>query len=453
MHGMPINLATALRLADAQALDIATASERARVALGQLQQANALWLPTITFGGDYARHDGRIQNADGTIVDVSRSNLMVGAGSGIGAAAVFSPVDAIFAPLAARQNLQARQAEVQAATNDTLVAVTDSYFTVVQARGELAGAEDATRRNEELVRRVSKLAPGLVPPLETLRAETELARRRQAELFSRERWRVASAELMRILRLDPAAQVEPLEPAHLHIAVVDLNRPVDDLVLVALTYRPELASRQALVQATLATLRQERLRPLIPSVLLRGWSTPVTGTLAVGAFGGGPNGSIGDFGARGDLDLQILWQLDNLGFGNRGRINQREAEHRLAMLELLRLQDRIAAEVAQTYAQAQLATQRIGFAERGVSLALDSYLKNLEGLGQTRRVGEFIQTVVRPQEVVAAVQALAQAYADYYGAIGDANRAQFRLYRAIGQPGQEVLSHLPSWCDTPAPHE
>jgi outer membrane protein TolC len=135
-----------------------------------------------------------------------------------------------------------------------------------------------------------------VSPLETIRAETELARRRQAELFYRERWRVASAELMRILRLGPTTAVEPLEPAHLHLRVVDPARPVDDLVLAGLTYRPELASRQALVQATLATLRQERLRPLVPSVLQRGWSTPVTGTFAFGAFGGGPNGSIGNWG-------------------------------------------------------------------------------------------------------------------------------------------------------------
>ena len=51
-----------------------------------------------------------------------------------------------------------------------------------------------------------KLAPDLVPDLEILRAESELARRQQAELLARERYQVASAELHRLLRLDPAAQ-------------------------------------------------------------------------------------------------------------------------------------------------------------------------------------------------------------------------------------------------------
>jgi outer membrane protein TolC len=438
LRPLPINLPTALQLADARAVDIAAAAERVRVAVAQLEQARALWLPTVTAGMDYARHDGRIQNSDGTLIDASRGNLMFGLGTGIGTAAVFSPTDAVFAPLAARQNLRARRADLQAAANDTLVAVSDAYFTVQQARGELAGAEDTTRRAEELVRRIGRLATGLVPPLEAVRAETELARRQQAELLARERWRTNSAELLRVIRLDPAAQVEPVEPPHLRVSLVDLSRPVDDLIVLGLTYRPELASRQAQVQATLAALRQERVRPLVPSVLIRGWSTPVSGTLAVGTFGGGPNGRIGDFGYRGDIDVQLLWQFDNLGFGNRGRIHQREAENRLAVVELFRIQDRVAADVAQAYAQAELAAKRVGVAEREVKLALDSAEHNLAGLSQTRRSGEFVQLIVRPQEAVASVQALAQAYTDYYAAVADANRAQFRLYRAIGQPAQCV---------------
>jgi outer membrane protein TolC len=438
LRPLPINLPSALQLANANALDVNAAAERVRVAAAQLEQARVLWLPTVTLGGDYNRHDGRIQNADGTLIDVGRNGLMFGAGTGIGSAAVLSVTDAIFAPLVARQTVRARQADAQAAANDTLVAVSDAYFNVQQARGELAGADDATRRTEELVRRITALANGLVPPVEATRAEAELARRQQAELIASERWRTASAELLRILRLDSAAQVEPVEPPELRVNLVDLGRSVDDLIVMGLTNRPELASVQAQVQATLAALRQEKARPLVPSVLLRGWSTPVTGTLAIGTFGGGKNGQLDNFGYRGDIDVELLWQFDNLGFGNRGRIHQRTAENRLAVIELFRIQDRVAAEVATFYAQAQLASRRVEIAERGVRLSLESVEKNLAGLSQTRRTGELVVLIVRPQEVVAAVQALAQAYIDYYGAVADANRAQFRLYRAIGQPAQCV---------------
>ena len=39
---------------------------------------------------------------------------------------------------------------------------------------------------------------------------------------ARERWRVASADLARILRLEPTALVEPLEAPHLRVTLVAL---------------------------------------------------------------------------------------------------------------------------------------------------------------------------------------------------------------------------------------
>jgi hypothetical protein len=71
--------------------------------------------------------------------------------------------------------------------------------------------------------------------------------------------------------------------------------------------------------------------------------------------------------------------------------------------------------------------------------AVESANKNLEGVNKTRPAGGTIVLLIRPQEAVASVQALVQAYTDYFGAVADANRAQFRLYRAIGQPAQCVV--------------
>ena len=437
---MPINLPTALQLANVRAVDIAAAAERIRVAAAVLEGAQVLWLPTVTIGGDYNRHDGRNQdNTKGPVADISRSSMMFGAGSGIGNAAVLDVNAAIFAPLVARQQLRAREADSQAASNDTMVAVSDAYFNVQQARGELAGGSDALRRTEDLVALTKKLAPDLFPDLEIFRAEAELARRQQAELLGRERWKVASAELHRVLRLEPAAQVEPIDPPHLRVELIDLSKSVDDLIPIALTYRPELASQQAQVQATLTLLKQERLRPLIPSVLLRGSSTAVAGTLGAGVFAGGANSSINNAGMRLDADLQVLWQLDNLGFGIAPKVHQREAENRLAAVDLFRIQDRVAAEVAQAFAQAQSAARRVVVADKGVRAAQASADKNLLLLSKTKSEGGKVVVLVRPLEAVAAVQALAQAYVDYYGAVADANRAQFRLYRALGQPAQCLL--------------
>jgi outer membrane protein TolC len=429
-----------MQLANVRPIDIALASERIRFAAAQLDRAQVLWLPTINLGVQYSRHDGEIQETPGAVFGTSRSSFQLGAGP----VAIFAITDAIFSPLAERQVVRARQEELQTARNDSLLTTAEAYFNIQQARGDLAGAIDAARRAEEVVRRTEKLAAGgegILADVDVVRARTEFDRRDQALDTARERWRVASADLVRVLRLDPSAVVEPLEAPHLRVTLVELDKPVDDLIPVALTNRPELAAQQALVQATLVRLRQERLRPLIPSVLLRGASTnPSQGTLAGGYFGGGINDNM-SFGARSDFDIQILWELQNLGFGNAASIRGRRSESQLAVLNLFRLQDRVASEVAQAYAQVQSAASRVGKAERGLKNAFDSANKNFEGLGQTRTAGtptgpKVPILVIRPQEVVAAIQALVLAYNDYYGVVADYNRAQFRLYRALGQPAQ-----------------
>ncbi len=79
-------------------------------------------------------------------------------------------------------------------------------------------------------------------------------------------------------------------------------------------------------------------------------------------------------------------------------------------------------------------------AEEGLRDAVLSVDKNLLGVTQTKQLaGNLLILVIRPQEVVAAIQALAQAYGEYYGAIADYNRAQFRLYRALGHPAQGLI--------------
>jgi outer membrane protein TolC len=225
--------------------------------------------------------------------------------------------------------------------------------------------------------------------------------------------------------------------------VIQESATVDALIPIALTTRPELAGQQAVVRATLARLKQEKLRPLLPSLVLRGASTNPAGNLGYGTFGGGPNDRLGNFGSRFDIDLQVLWEFQNLGFGNKARVGERRAEHEAATLELFRTQDRIAAEVATAFAQVKAAAERVALAEPALKDAVELVERSLEGLGQTKRVGDVLTLIVRPQEVVAAVQALGQANADFHAAVADYNRAQFRLYRALGHPAAALAMSVP----------
>jgi len=443
----PINLATALQLAGASPIDVQIAARQVELSAKAYDRARLLWLPNVVTGVDYFHHEGLQQNFAGELVSSSRSSAMVGVGPNV----VFGVTDAIYSPLAARQDVRARRAALQATTNDAAFAVADAYFTLQQARGELGGAAFATKQAEEVSRRAEKLVAGLAPPLEANRARVELARRRQAELVATERRAVASAELCRLLRLDAGALLEPVERPELVVTVIDGTATVDALIPVALTFRPELAGQQAVVQAALVRLKQEKIRPLVPSIALRSVSTNPSGSIGYGAFGGGRGGNVGDFGNRFDVDVQVMWEFQQLGFGNRIRAGERKVEYEIATLELFRAQDRVAAEVSTAHAQARAAADRLALAEPALRDAVELVAKSLEGLGQTRRAGELVTLVVRPQEVVAAVQLLAQANADFYAAVGDANRAQFRLYRALGHPAGALPAAVAPPAVTPAP--
>jgi outer membrane protein TolC len=184
------------------------------------------------------------------------------------------------------------------------------------------------------------------------------------------------------------------------------------------------------------------IRPLIPSILLRGNATNPASPLSSGYFGGGINSNLSNFNARNSMDVQVLWELRGLGLDNLAAVKERQAEKQAATLELWRTQDRVAAEVVAAHAQAARAQARLRLAEEAVPFAVSTADKSVDGL-KARRVGEVLVLVVRPQEAVAAIQALAQAYLDYYGAVGDVNRAQFRLYRALGQPAQCLIPPAP----------
>jgi outer membrane protein TolC len=429
---LPINLATALRLADARPLMIAAAQAALRVSAAQFEQARVYWLPNFYVGAAYYRHDGAGQGNSGIQFINSRDQFMAGGGL----TAVVSSTDAIFAPLALRQVVRSRTFDVQTARNDALQSVAEAYFNVQQARGRLAGAEDAAAKSRELVRRVASLSKDLAPPIEVNRARTQLADLEQAVASAREQWRVASAELTRSLRLAPGAVVVPLEMPFFQVTLVSPTETVDALIPIGLTNRPELASQQALVQATLARLRQERLRPLLPSVVLTGDAAPAApgGYLMGGIYGSDLNGRSNTWTGRIDPSLQVVWELRNLGLGNRALVRERQAETEQANIELFRIQDRVAAEVAQADAQVKSAVTRIAKAETGLKEGQINFTGNLRGISETSRLGDVFTLVIRPQEAVAALDQLARAYDNYFSAVNDYNRSQFRLFRALGYP-------------------
>ena len=86
-----------------------------------------------------------------------------------------------------------READVQTARNDALLAVSQAYFILQDARGRLFGVDATIVRAQRLVDLAVGLAPALIAPLEINRAKAELQSLRQTREIALRDWRVASA--------------------------------------------------------------------------------------------------------------------------------------------------------------------------------------------------------------------------------------------------------------------
>src|SRR5205814_2532653 len=74
----PIDLPTALPLANAQNLDIQIAREKLKEAKANHEGAVELFFPWISPGANYRRHENRIQDVVGNIIDADKQSYSVG---------------------------------------------------------------------------------------------------------------------------------------------------------------------------------------------------------------------------------------------------------------------------------------------------------------------------------------------------------------------------------------
>lgn len=435
----PIDWLTVIRLSGERDLDIGIARERLGMALAELEESRTLLLPSLYLGPNWIRHDGQAQLVDGKVRSISKSSLFLG-GTAAGGQGVTGPVpaggpaqvggltsiirfsDAIYEPMAKRQVSESRRAGVIVAQQNALLKVSELYFDLQKAAGQVAIAREAASLSDGLVQVTQSFfdaGTGLEADLR--RSITERERRRQEVELRVAGLETVSAELTRMLRLNQASVLVPVEPPEFSLELVSPHISTDELITIGLTHRPELAESQAIVKATLAKLKQARMRPLIPSLAFR---------YSGGGFGGGPNGFFGNFNGRSDADVNLFWQIQGLGLADRAIKKRSEAENRAAALELMKTQDKVAADVAASHRQLLATIRRREIAEKAIPDAQASVEENFEAIRQ----GAGLRGGIRAIETLQPIQALAQAELDLLESVVDENRAQVRLYYAVGQP-------------------
>lgn len=449
---VPVCLQDVLRLAVVGNLDVVQARlavQRARVGL---LVAGSRYLPNLGLGASYVMHDGAIQNTLGNISIVNRDSLF----TGMQTAVSFNVSEAIFAiPTARRLLLAARfgQARVE---NDVLQRAADAYFNALRARRQLARLDETLEflTSEEfsplrarskgllpLIKAFVKAGTGL--PSDQARVEADVVRRTAERVRALEDVRNSSAELARILHLDPTVFLVPVDDFRWPIPVPGeewQGQPLEVLVAEALRARPELAENAAFIDAQVARYRAAKWRPLTPVVF---------SSLAWGAFGGGPSivgrtatggnilgnsGVIDEYKNRLDIEIGLQWRLDGLGLGNYAAIRDRRLAVEQAQVRQMQIQDRIMSEVVRTHESIRRARQRVQVCRAGLfdtnNKPTGAIYRSLYWNFLRINKGQGL-----PLEVLDSTRRLSDVLGVYSDALTDYDRARFRLITALGLTG------------------
>ncbi|VTS04975.1 TolC family protein [Tuwongella immobilis] len=418
VESMPIDLVTVLQLADLQNPTNGRAQARVRQALAQVDQARILLLPNIVVGANYFRHDGIDQNRRGDIFRVSRSNTWTSGAFQLR----LDLSDAIYQPLIAKRVRDAAVANAQSVRNQVQLDAALLYLDLMQLYAQLAINEETIVQTELMLERARTAdAAGLSKAKGDInRAVKEFNVRRQERRELKGRIGAASAKLGRVLQLDSTVDLRPIDPVVVPIQLVP-GQPFENLIALALGNRPEIAESQALRGAADERYRLAQYQPLIPKVAV-GFSG--------GGFAGGRNAQYSDFDGQDELSALLFWEFRNLGFGNRVAARERQAVVDEATYRVLEVQAQVKAEVLEF---AKLATARfrtLNFAQEAVRQATELY----------RRLLESQQNLIGPRatydalEPLLAIQSLNQTRTQYLNEVMEFNRAQFRLFTALGQP-------------------
>jgi len=423
---MPIDLATALRLANADNPTVNLARERVLEAYARVDQAEVLWLPDFRTGPAYQRHDGQLQNTNGTIFGVSKSNFFVGGG----AALSLEVSDALYAPLITRRLAQATAASAQAVSNNIGLDVALAYLELLRVYGQLAVNADTLARAKEMLRFAEAadeagLSKNKADPT---RARSEIASRLRERVDLEGDAAVVSARLAQLLLLKPSVDLRPADPAVVPITLVPAGDSLDELVATGLLNRPELAESRELVAAAVTRWRQSRTAPLIPRLDVSYFG---------GDFGGGVNNKIGQYSGRSDGLAQLTWELHNFGAGDIARVRERRAQMNEANLHVVEIEAQVSAEVVGAAKVARHRQRTLKDSQAAVVEAVETW-RRLE-IAAKEVLGDKKTRAIDALEPFIALQSVDQARTQYLNEVIEYNRAQFRLFTAMGQPPIDAL--------------
>jgi outer membrane protein TolC len=427
-------------LADANNPTVGLARARVREAVAVLDRVRVAWVPTLAMGPTFFYHDGIDQNRRGETFTVSRGNYTLG----VGPTLRVDLSDALYLPLVARQGVRAANSQALATVNNIQLEVALGYLDLVELHGLMAINADILNRTEQVLKSAQAGAEAgrNKTAADLKRVLTELNLRREEGIVLRGRTAAASARLARLLLLDPSVELTPYEVAVVPVILIPGEFTLEELIQLGLRGRPEVVAAQAGVAAADALLRQSKMTPFLPRV---------QADFIGGGLSGGRNDVFSPLQSQYNAGVALVWNLEALGMGNAAAIRGRRAGYDAALFRQQETEALVASQVAEAAETAAARFATLDAAQEAVRQAQEMY--RILRDASFAMLGPKGQGQFEALEPLTALQALSQARVQYLQQVVEFNRAQFRLYAAIGQPALCGLdAAVPQPVDVPVVH-
>ncbi len=413
---LPITLDAVLRMAKDQNGQVRIARSRLDEAAIKSVIANQRWLPNITVGPSFYRHEGGIQDFQGNLVQSSYGSLF----GGVEVRGKFDWKELTFRKVESERQLIQRRGELVQLTSEQLLDAAGAYIDLLTAQTAVALSTASAKQLADVADQARKLADvdaGL--RVEVVRIESELGAQRVLHRSFQERVQSARLRLLYLLGLDADCELAFLDEITM-VKLVNDQQPPTQLVEQAMRNGPGIAELTQLVAVMDRLHKDSHSRsPLLPTLEV---------TMAEGAYGAGP-GSSTNWDNRFDVGVHLRWSLND-AFGRRDQQRLLDSQREQVHLTYQELRAKLTLGVRQAleetkagHDQMQLAVKHIQSAEESYRLSDSRLRENIKGRS--------------PSEVLLAARSLFAARLSYLNAIRDYDKAQLRLFVLVGagEPG------------------
>jgi outer membrane protein TolC len=411
LHAEPIDLATALRLAGAQNLDVQIAREKVAEAKANHEGAVAQFFPWISPGIAYRSHEGRIQDVAGSVFDASKQSYGVGATL----AAQMDIGNAYYKSLETKQLVKAAGHALDSQRDLAIAIAALGYFDLAKAQAAVGVAREAVRISRDYEQQIQRaVEAGIAFKGDALRVRGQTQRNELSLRQAQEQQRIAAARLAHTLHLDATVELTAQESELVPLSLVDTNAALGSLVQQALVAHPDLKQTQSLLDAATDARKGAVYGPLIPTLGAQA---------SLGGLGGGQSGALGNFGDSQDYLAALSWRIGPGGLFDSSRTHAADARVRGAKLQSEKVKDEIIRQVVEAVMRIRSLGDQIATARQSLALAEET-------LKLSRQRKEFGVGVVL--ETIQAEQDLTRARNDYLNVVAEFDKAQYVLRRALG---------------------